>query len=147
MLAHIPLFIYALCSAVLILFGLHHYFVIYLFFKKKNGIKEDNLRAEEENAITEENAPEVLSQIPLYNESAVAERVIRAVAEIDYPKHHIQVLDDSTDDSTKLVDKVVSELQEKGVSIEVVRRDDRKGYKAGALDYGLKKNDAPYIAV
>lgn len=147
MLENIPLFIYALCSAVLILFGLHHYFVIFLFFKKKNGIKEDNQRAEEEHAITDSNAPAVLSQIPLYNESAVAERVIRAVAEIDYPNHHIQVLDDSTDDSTKLVDKVVSELQEQNISIEVVRRDDRVGFKAGALDYGLKKNDAPYIAI
>lgn len=147
MLENIPLFIYAVCSAVLILFGLHHYFVIFLFFRKKNGIKEDNLRAEEEHAITDQNAPEVLSQIPLYNESAVAERVIRAVAAIDYPKHHIQVLDDSTDDSTKLVDRVVSELQEEGVSIEVVRRVDRQGFKAGALDYGLKKNDAPYVAI
>ncbi len=147
MLVNIPLFIYAFCSAVLILFGLHHYFMIFLFFKKKNGIKEDNQRTEEENAITEQNAPAVLSQIPLYNEPAVAERVIRAVAEIDYPRHHIQVLDDSTDDSTKLVDKVVSELQEKGISIEVLRREGRAGFKAGALDYGLKKNDAPYVAI
>ena len=147
MLENIPLIVYALCSAVLIIFGLHHYFVIFLFLRKKNGIKDNNEVVEKDYSITEENAPRVLSQIPLYNEAAVAERVIRAVAEIEYPKHHIQVLDDSTNDSTILVDKVVSELKEKGISIEVIRRDDRKGFKAGALDVGLQKNDAPYIAI
>jgi len=147
MLENIPLIVYALCSAVLIMFGLHHYFVIFLFLRKKNGIKENNLSVEKNYAINEQNAPRVLSQIPLYNESAVAARVIRAVAEIDYPEHHIQVLDDSTDDSTKLVDEVVTELQAKGVSIEVIRREDRSGFKAGALDVGLQKNDAPYIAI
>ena len=147
MLENIPLIVYALCSAVLIVFGLHHYFVIFLFLRKKNGIKDNNEVVEKDYSITEENAPRVLSQIPLYNEAAVAERVIRAVAEIEYPKHHIQVLDDSTNDSTILVDKVVSELKEKGISIEVIRRDDRKGFKAGALDVGLQKNDAPYIAI
>ena len=147
MLENIPLIVYVICSAVLIMFGLHHYFVIFLFLKKKNDIKENNLSVEKDYAITEENAPRVLSQIPLYNESAVAARVIRAVAEIDYPKHHIQVLDDSTDDSTKLVDEVVTELQGQGVSIEVIRREDRTGFKAGALDVGLQKNDAPYIAI
>ena len=147
MLENIPLIIYALCSAVLIIFGLHHYFVIYLFFRKKDEIKEYNQNVEAKHRISEAIAPEVLSQIPLYNESAVAERVIRAVAAIDYPKHSIQVLDDSNDETMALVDSVVKELADEGVAIEVIRRTDRSGFKAGALEYGLQINKAPYVAV
>jgi len=147
MLENIPLILYAICSVVLIFFGLHHYFVIFLFVRKQSEIRENNSKVEKEYTITDENAPPVLSQIPLYNESAVAERVIRAVSAIDYPNHTIQLLDDSTDNTVQLVDEVVKELADQGVNIEVIRRSDRAGFKAGALDYGLEKNDAPYIAI
>ncbi len=147
MIENIPLAIYALCSAVLIIYGLHNYFVMYLFLKKRKGINEANATTLETFKINDSDAPEVLTQVPLYNESAVAERVIRAVAAIDYPNHTIQILDDSNDDTIALVDKVVKELADQGVNIEAIRRSDRSGYKAGALDYGLGKNNAPYIAI
>ena len=133
MLENIPLVIYALCSAVLILYGLHNYFVMFLFLRKREEITEANEAVESDYQISDDNAPAVLSQIPLYNESAVAERVIRAVAAIDYPNHTIQILDDSTDDTSTLVDKVVAELAQQGVQIEAVRRENREGFKAGAL--------------
>lgn len=147
MIQNIPLVVYALCSAVLIIYGLHNYFVMYLFLRKRKGLNEANAEALETYKIDDSDAPEVLTQVPLYNESAVAERVIRAVAAIDYPNHTIQILDDSNDETVALVDKVVKELADQGVNIEAVRRSDRSGYKAGALDYGLGQNDAPYIAI
>ncbi|MGJ8671746.1 glycosyltransferase [Rubritalea sp.] len=147
MLENIPLIIYALCSAILILYGLHNYFIIFLFLRKRDEITDSNNTVETEFAIVETDAPAVLSQIPLYNELAVAERVIRSVASIDYPNHFIQVLDDSTDETVELVDSVVANLVAQGIRIETIRREDRSGYKAGALDYGLKLNDAPYIAI
>lgn len=147
MIEKVPIIVYALCSAVLIIYGLHHYFMIWLFWRKKDQILENNQQAEEKYQIQDDNAPAVLSQIPLYNESTVAERIIRAVAEIDYPNHTIQVLDDSDDETIGFVDAIVSELRKQGVNIEAIRREKRVGFKAGALDYGLTLNDAPYIAI
>lgn len=144
----IPLIIYAAASGILITYGLHHYFVIYLFLRSQGKINQANKEAEEEFSISDNNtAPAVLSQIPLYNESTVAERIIRSVAAIDYPNHIIQVLDDSDDETIQLVDKVVADLVAEGHNIEAVRREKRVGFKAGALDYGLGLCDAQYIAV
>ncbi len=82
----------------------------------------------------------VTSQIPLYNERHVARRVIESVAALDYPagRHEIQVLDDSNDETRDLVDQVAAELGERGCIIQVVRRGNREGYKAGALAAGLR---------
>jgi len=125
--------IYVLCSVVLMLYGLHHYYILWLFHKVKDQVVEENNEVEDKYDFDRENAPPVLSQIPLYNESTVAERVIRAVAKIDYPNHKIQLLDDSDDETVGVVDAIAAELKAEGVDIEVVRRDDRVGYKAGAL--------------
>jgi len=107
----------------------------------------DNRDDEQEFAISDERCPAVLTQIPLYNESTVAERIIRSVAAIDYPDHEIQVLDDSNDETCGIVDSVVAELQSQGINISAVRREDRSGFKAGALAYGMKLSKAKYIAI
>ncbi len=93
--------------------------------------------------------PKVCVQLPMYNEYNVAERVIRAAAKIDYPKDRleIQVLDDSTDETTELVAEVVQELRQKGVNISHITRGNRKGYKAGALAHGMALSDAEFFAV
>ena len=85
--------------------------------------------------------PRVTVQLPLYNEPLVAERLIRAVAALDYPRDRlrVQVLDDSTDATAQVVDRVVAELAASGVPIAVVRRARRIGYKAGALEHGLRE--------
>ncbi len=147
MISYLPIALYAICSAMLLLYGLHHYYVLWLFFKVKDKVVTENHEVEAECNFTEDSAPAVLSQLPLYNESTVAERVIRAVAAIDYPNHAIQLLDDSDDETVGMVDEIAAELRAEGVNIEVVRRDDRVGYKAGALAYGMTKDDSPYIAI
>lgn len=93
--------------------------------------------------------PLVAVQIPLYNERAVAERVIRAVAAMDYPRAclHIQILDDSTDDTPDILIPLVAELRAAGFRVDHVRREDRDGYKAGALANGLHHTEAEYIAI
>lgn len=93
--------------------------------------------------------PKVTSQIPIYNEAEVAERVIDAVCRIDYPAalHEVQVLDDSTDLTRDRVDRTVARWQEQGVNVRAIRRPSRKGYKAGALANGLDSASGEYVAV
>ena len=94
-------------------------------------------------------APTVTVQIPLYNERTSAEQIIRAAAAQDYPRDRfdVQVLDDSTDETTEIAAGVVEELRQRGVRIEHIRRSHRKGYKAGALSEGLERSDAEFVAL
>jgi cellulose synthase/poly-beta-1,6-N-acetylglucosamine synthase-like glycosyltransferase len=97
----------------------------------------------------EQNLPFVTTQVPIYNEMNVAERIIEAVAAFDYPKgrHEIQVLDDSTDETHGIVARKVRSLKEKGICIEHVTRSDRKGFKAGALRYGMARAKGDLMAI
>jgi len=93
--------------------------------------------------------PSVTIQIPLYNEIAVAKRVIDACASIIYPHHRlqIQVLDDSTDETISITQDAVSKWKARGVNIVCIHRKDRKGFKAGALAYGLESASGELIAI
>ncbi len=88
-------------------------------------------------------------QLPLYNELYVAERLLNAVAAIEYPsdKLEIQVLDDSTDETSDLIAKKVESLQHEGVNIYHIRRTNRSGFKAGALKHGLSMAKGEFFAV
>ena len=83
--------------------------------------------------------PMVTVQLPIYNEFYVARRLIDDVARMDYPadRLEIQVLDDSTDETSDILAEVVAQWREKGIDIAHIRRPDREGYKAGALAHGL----------
>lgn len=93
--------------------------------------------------------PRVLVQLPIYNERHVVERLIAAVSRLDYPLDRlaVQVLDDSTDDTVSLAAAAVEKARAAGLDIEHVRRPDRRGYKAGALEHGLELTDAPFVAI
>ncbi len=93
--------------------------------------------------------PFVTIQLPLYNEQYVAERIIDAVTKINYPadKLQIQVLDDSSDITTQILRNSIKKYKNQGVNIVLVLRDDRKGYKAGALQHGLKSATGEFIAI
>ncbi|MBI5082691.1 MAG: glycosyltransferase [Chloroflexi bacterium] len=112
------------------------------------------LRRRETHAATAEAAspesfPSVTIQLPIFNERFVVERLIKAVAAIDYPRQQlsIQVLDDSTDDTATLSRAQVAHYKAQGVNIDYVRRPNRTGYKAGALAYGLEHTPADFVAV
>ncbi len=91
----------------------------------------------------------VVTQLPLYNEATVAERIIRAAAAMEWPygRHTVQVLDDSTDETRGIVDAVSRELRADGADVVVVRRSDRAGFKAGALAHGMTLCDVEFIAI
>lgn len=97
----------------------------------------------------EEGLPPVTVQLPVYNELYVAERLLQCVASLDYPsaKLQIQVLDDSTDETTGVIEKTVSKLAQQGFNIRHVRRPDRTGFKAGALSHGLRTATGELIAI
>lgn len=83
--------------------------------------------------------PRITVQLPMYNEQAVAARAIAAACALDWPALSIDVLDDSTDATRALIDRLVAERQQQGIDIRVLRRPDRRGYKAGNLAYGLSR--------
>ena len=93
--------------------------------------------------------PHVTVQLPVYNEMYVIERLIEAVANFNYPtdKLEIQVLDDSTDETVQIIARKVKELRASGLDISQVIRPERKGFKAGALDFGMKTCKGEYIAI
>ncbi|MFN7971868.1 MAG: glycosyltransferase [Acidobacteriota bacterium] len=85
--------------------------------------------------------PFVTIQLPIMNERYVAERLIRSAAAVDYPRDRleIQVLDDSTDDTVLVAERVCAELRSQGLAVDHVRRETRAGFKAGALAAGLAR--------
>ena len=93
--------------------------------------------------------PLVTVQLPLFNELHVGRRLLAAVAALNYPRQalHIQVLDDSTDETTVLLKAEVRRLQARGFQVTYLHRDDRRGYKAGALAAGLAQTGAEFVAI
>ena len=91
----------------------------------------------------------VTIQLPLFNEIHVAERVIRSACAVEYPREllEIQVLDDSTDDTLAVTERLVAEYQAAGVPIVLLHRTDRTGYKSGALANALAKARGEFIAI
>jgi cellulose synthase/poly-beta-1,6-N-acetylglucosamine synthase-like glycosyltransferase len=117
-----------------------HLVILYLRKKKKKEILP---------IISIDDFPFVTIQLPIYNELYVVERLIQKVAQIDYPKDRfeIQILDDSTDETTQIIQNAIEDLKGSGVKIDLVRRADRVGFKAGALAYGLKICQGEFIAI
>lgn len=95
------------------------------------------------------NIPFVSIQLPVYNEMYVMERLLENMSKMDYPKDklEIQVLDDSTDESLELTQKLVKQLKLSGVNIVHIHRTKRTGFKAGALKEGLKVAKGEFIAI
>ncbi len=143
--------VFAVATLALATYGIHLYVLLYLFRRRASGRRREQRGVIE--AYQRDRAPDdwpvVTSQIPIYNEADVAVRVIEAVAAIEYAagKHEIQVLDDSTDHTCELIDRVAERLNGQGADIKVVRRPSREGYKAGALSYGLSQARGIYVAV
>ncbi|PKN50077.1 MAG: glycosyltransferase [Deltaproteobacteria bacterium HGW-Deltaproteobacteria-20] len=145
---HLPFF--ALYFAVLLVlcgYGLHRSHLVFLYWRHRRQIPL--LREGGKEPVSDAEAPRVTIQLPLYNEATVAVRLLRAVAQMDYPRNRfeIQVLDDSTDETRHLVEREVDRLRDAGLDAVVVRRSNRIGYKAGALAAGLDVAKGELVAI
>jgi cellulose synthase/poly-beta-1,6-N-acetylglucosamine synthase-like glycosyltransferase len=122
-------------------YGLHRYVMVYLFLKNSKKKPEPLSKFDE--------LPVVTVQLPIFNELHVVERLIRAVGELEYPqaKLHIQVLDDSTDETLDICRAEVEKLAAKGFDIELIHRVDRTGFKAGALENGMAQAKGDFIYI
>ncbi|MCH7870108.1 MAG: glycosyltransferase [Planctomycetes bacterium] len=143
--------VYIILTGVPAIYGLHFYLLMFLAHRRAPAVRESQERtiASYRDATSENEWPLVTTQLPIFNELHVARRVIEATARMDYPsdRHEVQVLDDSTDATRALVDRVCKELRHEGFDVKVVRRPTRQHYKAGALAHGLTTAKGEYVAV
>jgi len=132
---------YFFVLVILAVYGWHRYYLVYLYMKNKDQQPVPDA--------TFEQIPPVTVQLPIYNEMYVADRLIDAVCQLDYPRDllEIQVLDDSTDETTTIAERAVRRHALRGVKITYMHRTDRRGYKAGALEAGLKVASGEYVAI
>ncbi|MDW7693246.1 glycosyltransferase family 2 protein [Flammeovirgaceae bacterium SG7u.111] len=140
------LIIYGLSLTVVFVFSLGQ-FHLSLYYRK---IKQTPVRGKEgKQSFGEKEIPFVTIQLPIYNELYVVERLLENIAEFDYPKNkfEVQVLDDSTDETVEIIRKKIETLTSRGVDIQHIRRKDRIGFKAGALQYGLDFAKGEFIAI
>src|SRR3982751_2431998 len=122
-------------------YGIHRYFIIYLFLKNRKRAPVPVSRFEQ--------LPVVTVQLPIFNEIYVVERLLRSVSELDYPRDRlqIQVLDDSTDDTREITANCAAELRERGFDVELIHRIERTGFKAGALERGLATARGEFVCI
>jgi cellulose synthase/poly-beta-1,6-N-acetylglucosamine synthase-like glycosyltransferase len=123
------------------LYGLHRYVIVYLFLKNRNKPPQP--------VAAFEKLPPITVQLPIFNELYVVERLLKSVAALDYPREllQVQVLDDSTDETTEIAANRVVELRAAGLDIELIHRTDRTGYKAGALEAGLQSCKGEFVLI
>ncbi|MGH9541596.1 MAG: cellulose synthase family protein [Terriglobales bacterium] len=128
--------------SILAFYGFHRYALVFLYYKH---------RRRKAGAPTERftELPRVTVQLPLYNERYVVERLVEAVCRIDYPRERleIQVLDDSTDETVEVARAVVERCAARGEPVVLRHRDNRHGFKAGALQEGMAEAQGEFIAI
>jgi GT2 family glycosyltransferase len=136
--------VYTLSATALALYGVYVLALVaqYLRLRRQPGVEPPPLPGDA-------NLPAVTVQLPMYNERYVAARVIDAAAALDWPRDrlHIQVLDDSEDDTTAIARARVDWHRRRGVDIVLIHRATRDGYKAGALAQGLRAARGEYVAI
>lgn len=132
-------FLYVVCAAGLAVYSLHALWLVWQVRRISPSTTPPPPAA----------WPSVTVQLPIYNERHVAERLIEACARLNYPRSllQIQVLDDSTDETVAIVERAVAYWSAQGCNITVVRRSDRRGYKAGALAHALPLATGDFIAI
>jgi cellulose synthase/poly-beta-1,6-N-acetylglucosamine synthase-like glycosyltransferase len=142
---HAGTLLWTICYFIVVLglsaYGVHKYSIIYLYFKNRHrkpaaASKFDVL-------------PVVTVQLPIYNEIHVVERLLTAISDLDYPRDRfeIQVLDDSTDETRAMTEREVAKLKARGFDAVVLHRENRVGFKAGALDYGYQKAKGDFFFI
>lgn len=135
----IAIIIYYLLYSIVSVYGVHRLLLLYRCGRGKPT----------QALSTDQPLPSVTIQLPIYNEDKVVRRLLQTVAKLDYPREllELQVLDDSTDRTTELVEEEVAGLLASGLRVRHLRRSKREGFKAGALKAGLKVAQGDVIAI
>jgi cellulose synthase/poly-beta-1,6-N-acetylglucosamine synthase-like glycosyltransferase len=132
---------YFFVLVILAVYGWHRYYLVFVYMRNKDRqpVPQGTL----------ETLPVVTIQLPIYNEMYVTDRLIDAVCQIDYPREllEIQVLDDSTDETSGIAERAVGRHAAEGIDITYIHRTDRTGYKAGALEAGMRAARGDFIAI
>lgn len=141
--------VYVLAVGLLALYGLHSLWLLVLFLRHRRAAAAQAAAEAATPLPADDQLPHVLVQLPVFNERDVVVRMLDAIGRIDWPKDrlHIQLLDDSTDDSVLIGRAAVATLVARGLDAVSLHRTDRTGFKAGALENGMKHCDAPFIAI
>ena len=141
MLFHVFTILYMISVSCLSLYGLQALILSVLFLRKRNNNSPIPSEPQE--------WPSVTVQLPIYNEKYVVKRLLDSISKLDYPsgKLSIQVLDDSTDETTRVAAKKVKYYRGLGINITLLHRKDRSGYKAGALAAALPTAEGDLIAI
>jgi cellulose synthase/poly-beta-1,6-N-acetylglucosamine synthase-like glycosyltransferase len=137
------LILYFLILGVLAVYGGYRVKQVIDFWRYRKFVPQPKAR------FSEADLPVITVQLPLYNEMYVVERLVKSISEVDYPREklQIQVLDDSTDETVKLAEATVAKYSDLGFDIEYVHRSDRTGFKAGALENGMKTAKGELLAI
>ena len=137
------MWVYFAILGLLSIYGAYRYRLTYLFLRYRKHTPKPKSRFEANRL------PRVTVQLPLFNEMYVAERIIDAVVKFEYPREllEIQVLDDSTDDTVTIASAVVKKYFDRGFDISYHHRENREGFKAGALEAGLKKSSGELVLI
>jgi cellulose synthase/poly-beta-1,6-N-acetylglucosamine synthase-like glycosyltransferase len=132
---------YFLVMTILAVYGIHRYALVYNYYKNRKRVAGPP----PEISVW----PRVTVQLPIYNEKYVIERLVEAIAAFDYPHDllDIQVLDDSTDETKEVAADCVERYRQLGIPISYIHRDNREGFKAGALQEGLKFARGEFVAI
>jgi cellulose synthase/poly-beta-1,6-N-acetylglucosamine synthase-like glycosyltransferase len=135
--------VYFFVLSILAVYGWHRYYLVYVYMKYKDRVPPPL------PPLDPKDLPRVTIQLPIYNEMYVVDRLIEAVCRIDYPRDllEIQVLDDSTDETREISDLAVRRFAAQGFDIRYIHRADRPGFKAGALEAGLRAARGEFIAI
>ncbi len=134
---------YLIALGILAIYGLHRGHLLMLHLRHRDDHLAPHARFEENGL------PLVTVQLPIFNEMYVVERLLESVASLNYPadRLEIQVLDDSTDETTRIARAKVAELRERGIDVAYLHRTNRTGYKAGALEAGARSAKGELVMV
>lgn len=139
--ATVVLVLYGVTLAGLAYFGAHRVKMLWLYARQMRRAASRELRLTGP-------CPSVCVQCPLFNEPLVVEALLEKVTALHWPgKLEIQILDDSNDETPQIISRWLAAHPERAGAVRHVRRPDRKGYKAGALAYGMTLTDAEFFAI
>jgi cellulose synthase/poly-beta-1,6-N-acetylglucosamine synthase-like glycosyltransferase len=143
------IFFYFACLILVLFYSILQLSLALAYVRNKRRKKRNTGMQDATPVYDPSNTPKVTVQLPMFNELYVAERIIETSAAFEYPadKLQIQVLDDSTDETKDVIAKKVAEVAARGINIQHIHREDRTGYKAGALDDAMDQVEGDFIAI